>query len=50
MFTYPQELRNECKNYFKEECNVDIDDEKADLYLESLANFYSAIKNIATDE
>ena len=53
MFTYSEQLRNECIAFFKEECDVEIDHETADLYLERLGDFYRAmesiIKNSTTD-
>lgn len=50
MLTYPEQLKAECKAYFKEMCNVDISDETADIYLDSLARFYRAMENIAKDD
>jgi len=53
VFTYPEQLRNECIALFKEECDVDIDHETADIYLDNFADFYEAmesiIKNSTTD-
>ena len=53
MFTYPKQLRQTCITYFKQRCDVDIDHETADLYLERLGAFYSAmesiVKNSTTD-
>ena len=50
MFTYSQELREECKSYFKERCKIDIDDETADLYLDSFADLYTGMKNLLSDK
>ena len=50
MFTYPQELRDECKNYFKEMCDVVIDDETADSYLDSFADLYVGMENIINNQ
>ena len=50
MFTYSQELRDECKSYFKERCKIDIDDETADLYLDSFADLYTGMKNLLSDK
>jgi len=46
MFTYPKKLRETCITYFKERCNVQIDHETADLYLDSFADFYECMENI----
>ena len=50
MFTFSSQLRQECIVYFKEICGVLIDDEKADLYLESLANLFEAMENISDNQ
>ena len=50
MFTYPQELRDECKSYFKERCKIDIDDEIADSYLDSFADLYVGMENILKNQ
>ncbi|NCN25544.1 hypothetical protein GW935_02705 [Candidatus Falkowbacteria bacterium] len=47
MFTYSKELREECISYFKEICDVDIDDETAEIYLESLGTFYECMESMA---
>jgi len=49
MFTFSKQLRSECIAYFKEICRVVIDDEKADLYLESLANLFEAMENMSNN-
>jgi len=46
MFTYSEQLRKECIAFFKEECDVDIDHETADIYLDNFADFYSAMEGI----
>ena len=46
MFTFSEQLRQECIAFFKEECDVVIDHETADMYLDSLADFYVAMENI----
>ena len=50
MFTYSEQLRNECIAFFKEECNFDIDHETADEYLDSFADLYTGMKNILSDD
>ena len=50
VFTFSEQLRSECKTYFKEMCNVEISDETAELYLNSLADLYGAMKNLLTDK
>lgn len=47
MFTYSEQLREECKTYFKEVCDVDISDETADMYLDSLSTFYECMESMA---
>ncbi len=49
MFTYSEQLRKECKTYFKEICNVDISDETADIYLDSFADLYEGMENLLSD-
>ena len=53
MFTFSKQLRQECIAFFEEECNVDISNEIADIYLDNFADFYDAmesiIKNSTTD-
>lgn len=46
MFTYPKQLRQTCITYFKQRCDVDIDHETADMYLDSFADFYECMENI----
>ena len=50
VFTFPEQLRTDCKTYFKERCHVEISDETADMYLDNLARFYRAMENIAKDD
>ena len=50
MFTYSKQLRKECISYFKEVCEVDISDETADLYLDSLGTFYECMESMACDK
>ncbi len=50
VFTFSEQLRNECKAYFKEICGIEISDETAELYLNSLADLYGAMKNLLTDK
>ena len=47
MFTYSEKLRKECRTYFKEMCSIDISDETADIYLESLSTFYECMESMA---
>lgn len=49
MYTFSSKLRQECIAYFKEICGIVIDDEKADLYLESLANLFEATEDISNN-
>jgi len=53
VFTFSEQLRKECIAFFKEECDVDISNETADIYLDNFADFYDAmesiIKNSTTD-
>ena len=49
MYTFSSQLRQECIAYFKKICGVVIDDEKADLYLESLANLFESMKEISNN-
>ena len=49
MYTFSEQLRAECITYFKEMCGVVIDDEKADMYLESLGNLFEAMEDISND-
>ena len=46
MFTFSEQLRKECIAFFKEECDVDISNETADIYLDNFADFYDAMKSI----
>ena len=50
MFTYSKELREECIAFFKEDCDVDIDHETADVYLESFSDFYECMESMANKE
>ena len=50
MFTFSEQLRNECIAFFKEECNFDIDHETADIYLESLSTFYECMESMANKD
>jgi len=50
VFTYPEQLRAECKAYFKEMCDVDISDETADQYLDSFADLYEGMENILKNQ
>lgn len=50
MFTYSKKLREECIAFFSEECNIDIDHETADIYLDSFADLYTGMKNLLNDE
>lgn len=50
VFTYPEQLRAECKAYFKEMCNVEISDETADQYLDSFADLYEGMENILKNQ
>lgn len=40
-FKYSEQLREELKAYIAERCGLDISDEQADQYLDSLASFFS---------
>lgn len=50
VFTYPEQLRTDCKTYFKERCHVEISDETADIYLDSLADLYECVEDILTPD
>jgi len=50
VFTYSEQLRNECIALFKEECDVEIDHETADIYLKSLGDFYECMESIANKD
>ena len=49
MYSFSSQLRQECMAYFKKMCGIVIDDEKADLYLESLANLFEAMEDISNN-
>ena len=50
VFTYPEQLRAECKAFYKEMCDVEISDETADQYLDSFADLYTGMKNLLSDD
>ena len=50
MFNYPKQLRQTCITYFKQRCDVDIDHETADIYLESLSTFYECMESMANKD
>ena len=50
VFTYPEQLRAECKAFFKEMCDVEISDETADQYLDSFADLYVGMENILKNQ
>jgi hypothetical protein len=50
VFTFHEQLRTDCKAYFKERCHVEITDETADLYLDSLADLYECMEDILTPD
>lgn len=50
MFTFSEKLREECKAYFKEVCDVDISGETADMYLDSFADLYTGMENLLSDD
>ena len=50
MFTYSEQLRNECISYYKKVCDIDIDHETADEYLDSFADLYKGMENILNDD
>ena len=49
MYTFSEQLRAKCIAYFEEICGVVIDNEKADLYLESLANLFESMEDISNN-
>jgi len=43
---YPRELINEMISYFKDRSNLDISEDEANEYLDSLANFYDSLQSM----
>lgn len=43
LFTYSEQLRAECIAYFKQKCGVEISDDQANEYLDSLATFFELL-------
>ncbi len=50
VFTFSEQLRNEFILFFKEECDVVIDHETADMYLDSLSTFYECMESMANKD
>lgn len=42
---YSKELIAKCQKYFKKKYNIDLNEEKTEEYLESIAGFYLALIN-----
>lgn len=43
---YPSKLKNKIKTYFKNKSGLDISENEAEEYLDSLADFYSSLKTL----
>ena len=43
---YPKELVIEITSYFKDRNNLDISEDEANEYLDSLANFYDSLQSM----
>jgi hypothetical protein len=47
MYQFSLELRNKLINYIKKRSNVDVTQEKADEYLDSMADLYECFERMA---